>query len=290
MTAPAKNAPKNDVKANNTPVEPVKNDVVDTTSVVETPKDRIPKVLSDNAILADFCKQYMGVVDEIAAYNKEVLAEKSSEWNAGKVLEKAREFARPTDKSKADDSVKSALDAFENLVNELAKARKNVLDVTSKKLGITLSATSDRNPEIEGPLKDKRKFASEIGSQLFQMSKFISDGATGDAVTSFLADNPLPAIGREQARSFGSDGTTTPKYRVTVKVVNKDGEEILNEDGFTKTALALTKPVFGYERGQALKADKLREVWEKAGNSGDATTQPVVEFTDNDLHFTITKK
>jgi hypothetical protein len=281
-SAPAKATPAK-VEPTNTVAE---DKVAVETETTET--NRVPEVLSSNSILADFCKRYLDVLDEIADYNKAVLAERDSEWTAAKVMEKAREFGRPTDANvKPKDNVKSALDKFENLVTELAKARKALLDVTSSELGITLSATAERNPELEAPLKEKRKFAVEIGSQLSMIAKMTTDENASTAVEEFLGKNPLPAIGRDQARTFGTDGKSTPKYRVTVKVYDKDGTEKLSEDGFTKTALALTKL---YERGKAPKSDALREVWEKAGNTSDKTVQSPVEFTDNDLRFVITKK
>jgi len=282
MTAPAKTNEKSTPATSNVPAAKA--------TEKKGPDTRIPNLLSKNSILGDFCQRYIDVFDEITEYNKEVLAERDSEWNAGKVLEKARELARPTDKNVApNDEIKSAIEAYENAVNALAQARKSVLDRTSKELGITLSATADRNPEIEAPLKEKRKVAIEIGTQLSMIAKMTSDENASEAVTTFLSENALPAIGRDQTRTFGNDGKSTPKYRVHVKVT-KDGQEVVSEDGFTKAALALTKPVLGYERGKAPKSDVLREVWEKAGNTGEKTVAPTVEFDDNGLHFVITKK
>jgi O6-methylguanine-DNA--protein-cysteine methyltransferase len=205
-------------------------------------------------------------------------------------LEKAREFARPTDKNVAPKSdIKKALEAYEKLVNEVARARKEILDVTSKELGITLSATADRNPELEAPLKEKRKIAIEIGTQLSMIAKMTSNEQASAAVTEFLSENPLPAIGRDQTRTFGNDGKATPKYRVTVEIKKGDAV-LLSEDGFTKTALALTKPTFGYERGKSLKSEDLRKAWEAAGNTSEKTVKSPVEFEDNGLTFVITKK
>jgi len=260
-------------------------------AVENTPNEdeRIPVVLSENSILADFCKRYLGTVDEILEYNKAVLAEKDSEWNALKVLDRARKFASPENAEEVKPEIKKAVDAWESLQAEALKARKAVLDLTSRELGITLSATADRNPELEAPLKDKRKIANEIGSQLGVIAKLTSDEKASDAVNSFLTENPLPAVGREQARTFGTDENSTPKYRVKVEVF-KDGNSILTADGFTKATLALTKPVFGYERGKAPKSDDLRKAWESAGNSSKETKQEVVEFDDNGLHYVLTKK
>jgi len=260
-------------------------------AVENTPNgdERIPVVLSENSILADFCKRYLGTVDEILEYNKAVLAEKDSEWNALKVLDRARKFASPENAEEVKPEIKKAVDAWESLQAEALKARKAVLDLTSRELGITLSATADRNPELEAPLKDKRKIANEIGSQLGVIAKLTSDEKASDAVNSFLTENPLPAVGREQARTFGTDENSTPKYRVKVEVF-KDGNNILTADGFTKATLALTKPVFGYERGKAPKSDDLRKAWESAGNSSKETKQEVVEFDDNGLHYVLTKK
>jgi hypothetical protein len=280
MTAPTADKP-----AVNKPAETHKS----TESKPDNGKDkRIPTALSRNSILADFCAQYLTVFDEISNYNREVLAEKDSEWNASKVLEKAREFARPTEKGvEPKQDIKKAIEDYERLVDALALARRSVLDITSKELGITLSATADRNPETEAPLKEHRKLAIEIGTQLSMIAKMTTDETASNAVTEFLSQNPLPAIGRDQARSFGDNEKATPKYRVHVTVSDKDGNVKVDEDGFTKTALALTK---FYERGKAPKSDNLREVWEKAGNTPEKTVTNPVEFTDNELSFVITKK
>jgi hypothetical protein len=291
--APAKATADNSVKSESTVSENTTPDNVvtpETTAETETPKVRVPEVLSANPILADFCKRYLDVLDEIQEYNKEVLAEKDSEWNAAKVLGKAKEFASPDDASKVKPEIKKVYDAYEKLLTEVANARKAVLDATSKELGVNLSAVADRDPATEAPLKEKRKFAVEIGSQLATIAKMTTDEAATSAVNSFLNDNPLPAVGRDQTRSFTSDGSgSTPKFRVNV-TVSKDGEVILSESGFTKAALALTKPAFGYERGKSLKADDLRNAWIKAGNTAEKTVQDKVEFNDNNLHFVITKK
>jgi len=290
MTAPAAKTTPAKATSSKAVAEDTTSEATATENGEATEKNRIPNLLANNSILGEFCKKYLGIFDEIAEYNKAVLAEKDSEWNANKVMEKAREFSRPTDKNtKPNADVKKLLDAYENLINETARARKAVLDATSKELGITLSATADRNPEMEAPLKEKRKVAIEIGTQLSMIAKMTSDENASSAVTEFLASNPLPAIGRDQTRSFGDDGKSTPKYRVKVEV-SKDGNVLLSEDGFTKAALALTKPVFGYERGKAPKSDSLRGAWEKAGNTPEKTVQDTVEFEDNGLHFKITKK
>jgi len=254
---------------------------------VEAPASRIPAVLMENPILAEFCNKYLQTVDEILSYNKDVLAEKSAEWNAHKVMEKAREFARPTDKSDPDSAILDAIKKYEAAQDAYNLARRAVLDVTSKKIGITLSATADRNPEIEAPLKEKRKTAHVIGTQLKMMADMTTNTQASEAVESFLNEFKLPMIGRDQEHSFSDSGKSTPKYRVTVVVTDKDGKEILSEDGFSKTAMSLTK---FYERGKAPKADVFREVWEKAGNSPEETKTNPVEFDDNDLHFVITKK
>lgn len=255
-----------------------------TAAVKET---RIPSALARNSILADFCRQYLTVVDEIAEYNSEVLAERSSEWNASKVMERARALGRPEDGSEGNADIKAALETYESAVTALALARRNALNVTSSILGITLSAVSERNPETEGPLKDKRKLANEIGTQLSMIAKMTTDEKASSSVNDFLEANPLPAVGRDQARTFGGDEKATPKYRVNVVVTNKDGETVVNEAGFTKAALALTKH---YARGEAPKSDALRSVWEKAGNTTENTVVNPVEFDDNELHFTISKK
>ena len=251
--------------------------------------ERISPVLFRNPILGDFCSRYLASIDEIAEYNTEVLAAKDADWTPTKVMEKARELGRPTS-GEANESIKSALIAFEEAATALNLARRSVLDATAKELGITLSATAERNSETEAPLKEKHKFAAVIGTQLKAISDMTTDEKSKAEVAAFLEANPLPAVGRDQARSFGADEKTTPKYRVTVVVKNNNGEEVLREDGFTKAALSLTKI---YPRGEAPKADKLRLMWENAGNSAEnPAAVPVVEFNDEkaNLHYTLTKK
>jgi hypothetical protein len=285
-TPAAKTSPVTDEKSDNAVVE---SPAVVATEKTETPKNRIPDALNANPILAEFCRQYLNILDEIADYNKAVLAEKSSDWTSSKVLEKSRELSRPTDKNvKPKAEIKTALEAYEDLVNKVAQARKKLLDVTSAELGITLSATSERNPELEAPLKEKRKHATEIGNQLGMIAKMTNDTESSDAVNNFLENNGLPAIGRDQVRTFGADGVkSTPKYRVNVTVADSDGNVKAEEAGFTKIALAITNL---YERGKAPKADTFREVWEKAGNSPEKTVTNPVVFEDNNLTYTITKK
>lgn len=253
----------------------------------ESPAERIPATLSENAILGSICKTYLDIFDEITEYNKAVLAEKDSEWNPVKVLEQARKFASPDDASQQDEVIKKALDEFENAAAAAANARKNVLEVTAKKLGITLSATASRDAETEAPLKEKRKTAVEIGTQLHTLAGLTTDKNAKDVVEEFLKNFPMPAVGRDQVRTFGNDEKSTPKYRVKV-TVTKDGHQILSEDGFTKAAIKLSQPVFGYERGKALKADKLREVWEAALKNDSNLKE--TSFEDNGLIYTLTQK
>jgi hypothetical protein len=296
MTSPAKNTAKNAPAkpADKVTPEIVKDDapVVEApkeeTSKEETPAERIPTALVNNPILAEFCNQYLKVVDEISKYNKEILSAEKSEWNVPKVLDKARELGRPTDASvKANESILSALKVWEESVNAMNRAKRAVVDATSKELGITLSATAERDPAIEAPMKDRRKLANEIGTQLSIIANMTNDTSATAAVNAFLEKNPLPAIGRDQVRTFGGNEKATPKYRVNVRVTDADGNVKVDEAGFTKASFALTK---FYPRGEGIKSDKLREVWEAAGNNADSTTSPTVEFTDNDLHFVITKK
>lgn len=294
-TTPAKATPKSESVDTTVDTTPAVNNYNPTTPEVsssdsnEAPKKpRISEVLSNHAILADFARQYLSVFDEIAKYNEAILAEKNSEWNSTKVFAKARELGNPTDaNAKADDNVKSALDKYEEALTAYNKARKDVIDVTSKSLGITLSVGAERNLETEAPLKEKHKFAVAIGTQLSTIAEMLTDAKISEAVTTFLSENPLPAVGRDQVRSFSTNEKSTPKYRVNVVVKDKDGNVKVDEAGFTKASFALTK---FYERGKALKSEDLRNAWEKAGNTPDKTVTNPVEFTDNDLHFVITKK
>jgi hypothetical protein len=254
----------------------------------ESDKDpRISEVVYENAILVDFFKQYLTRADAIAAYNKDVLAEKSSDWTSGKVLAEARKFAVPENAADADPEIKSVYEAWERIATELSKARAAVVNATAKKMGITLSSTAERNSETEGPLKEQRKFAHEIGSQLEMMKKVLSNPELSTAIEEFLKDNPLPLVGRDQAHTFGTDEKSTPKYRVTVTVYDKDENVVVTADGFTKAVQGVAKL---YPRGEGIKSDALRAVWEKAGNSTEKTVAPTVDFTDNDLHYVITKK
>lgn len=265
------------------------SDVFETkTTDVESEKPRIPEFLANNSILSEFCVKYLQYVDEITEYNKAVLADKDSEWNPTKVMTKAKDLANPEDANvKPIADIKSVYDEYEKALTAFNLARKAVIEKTTAHLGISLSATSERNPEIEGPLKEKRKTANLLGEQLSQIAGMTQDAKAKEAVTEFLANNPLPAIGRDQVRSFGNDGKSTPKYRVHVAITDKDGKEIVSEDGFTKAKLAVAKY---YERGKGITAETLREVWEKAGNTPEKTVTDPVEFEDNELKFKITKK
>lgn len=302
MTAPTKRAANkaaaNENKDNTTEavspetvsdsVVPSDNAVSEDTATEEKP--RIPEALAGNPILAEFCKQYLEIVDEIAAYNKVVLAEKDSEWNGTKVLSKAKEFATEEDQEKVKPEIKSAFDKYEAALDAVNKARKAVIDVTAKELGINLSSVVERDKEAEGPLKDKRSRAVEIGKQLSGLAELTTDKNASSAVEEFLKSAPLPAVGRDQTRSFTDGGTgSTPKYRLKVEVI-KDGNVLLSEDGITKATLKLTQPVFGYDRGKALKPEDLRKAWEAVGNTPEKTVQERVEFVDNGLTFVMTKK
>lgn len=280
-----------------TPVveEPVA-DVVETPAVEEEqPKSRIPDVLAQQAMLNSICEKYLGFVDEIAAYNKEVLAAKSSEWNSTKVLERARAMGRPTTPgTEPDADVAKALSEWEDLVNQMNLAKRKVVDITANKLGISLTVTAERDTTIEAPLKEKRGIAQQIGKQLAVMADMFGDQASINAIKEFLAANELPQVGRDASTSFTEGGKPTPKYRVTVEV--KKGENALGTfDGFTKTAIQLSKPEYGYARGKSLDAETLRKVWENAGNSPENTVQNPVVFEDDSvdgeaLTYTITKK
>jgi hypothetical protein len=268
-----------------TPAKKVAPVVTETTGVDK----RIPESLANNSLLGNFFLRYLDGYDDISKYNEQVLAEKNSGWNTTKVLAKAKEFASPEDPAQVNEDVKKAYDEFERLVTEMQNARKSVIDATAKVLGISLSDVAQRDPAVEASLKEKRKLAVEIGTQLSTIAKMTTDEDAAKAVEEFFNAYPLPAIGREQTRSFTDDGKNTPKYRVEI-TVTKDGTQILKESGFTKTALKLSQPVFGYARGKSLKSEDLRKAWESAGNSPEETKQETVEFEDNGLFYTITKK
>ncbi len=259
------------------------------TETTEAPANRIPDSLKDQTILIGFMQQLLQIFDELSTYNSKVLAERNSEWNATKVLAEARKLVSSEDPEKVNQEVKTALDKMESLVTELSKARADVVSITSGILGINLSAVADRDHEYEVKLKEKRAMAVTIGKTLKQIAEMTTDPTAGEAVGKFLEDYKLPGVGRDQAHSFTATGASTPKYRVTVEV-KKGDETLLTEDGFTKTAALLSKPVFGYDRGKSLKSDDLRAAWEKSGNSPEKTVVNPVEFEDNGLTFIITKK
>lgn len=256
-------------------------------TTVKTGKDRIPTLLGKQAIFMEFLSTYLDALDEISEYNTQVLVEKDSEWNSYKILEKARELARPST-GEANSNIKEALEAWETLASEVNRVKQTVLQVTAKELGIDYAAGAERNPEVEAPLRDKRKTAINIGVQLTQMAGMSMDSKMKDAIVGFLNEYEMPSVGRNQVHSFTAEPNNTPKYRVRISVARQeDGEVLFAEEGITKTVQALTKY---YPRGKSLKADTFRSVWEKAGNTMEATPVPTVEFTDNDLVFTITKK
>lgn len=299
MTSPTANKPSPTSKATNpsksAPVQeklntpPVAEKPVAENPVTEKPQgeSRIPDVLR-NSILQSICRTYLEAFDEISKYNKDVLKAEKSEWTSSKIMDKARELANPTDANIAPNAaIKTALTSFEKIQDEFNRARKSLLEQTAKELGIDFSTSTERNADLEKPLKEKRASAIEVGKQLSAFSKVNTDPQVNESVIAFLTEYPLPSVGREQARTFGADEKATPKYRVNITVTNVDGDVLLEKPGFTQTALALTK---FYERGKALKADALREKWEAAGNTVDNTVKDPVEFEDNGLHFKIAKK
>lgn len=279
-----------DEKVSESTPETVSDETVSTETVDENPANRIPEIFAQNPMFTSLVTQYLSVYDEIASYNKTVIAEKSdSEWTTGKLLAEARKLASP-DEGEPNKEIKDVYDIFERISTELAKARKAVVDATAKFKGISLSSVAaERDPAKEEELKEKRVPAIDIGKNMAMMAGLLNDEAASTAIKDFLNKYQLPAVGRDQTRNFAQSGGSTPKYRVRVEVI-KDGNVLLTEDGFAKTGLALTQPVFGYERGKALKADKLREAWEAKGNTGEKTVEPVVEFEDNGLTFRITDK
>jgi hypothetical protein len=258
---------------------------------------RIPSTLEDNKLLVEFCKMYLAVVDEIAAYNKEVLQDRTDGWTNAKVLEKAKELGNPTDANvKPHEDIKAYLEKYEDVLSQLNFARKELLESTADVLGIVLTATNERDESVEKPLKEKRGNATQIATQLNNIANMTADPTTKKAVTEFLDSNPLPMVGRDQVRNFTQDTTSTPRYRVTVNVFKGD-ENVGTAQGFTKAGLMLTKSEYGYARGKALTGEDLRKAWENAGNSAaNPYAVPTVEFTDNredggnpELRFVLTK-
>lgn len=265
--------------------EPAENSEV----VEEVSTNRVPELLSSSPIFNNFCEQYLNASDEIAKYNKAVLAEKDAEWTPSKVVLKAREITSPEDASvPVNEEIKKAIDILDELIAQQAAARQNVIKLAAAELGITLATTVERNSETEAPLKEKRKLAHAIGKQLSDLGDMSGMPEFKSAINEFLAKNPLPQVGRDQVSNFNESSTGgTPRYRVTVTVKDSDGKVLVSEDGFTKTALKLPKY---YDRGESPKADKLRAAWESAGNAPGKTVQSEVEFTDNGMTYTISAK
>lgn len=272
-------------------------DVVDTeaeefeTEGLEEEISRIPDSLASNPILADFANKYLEVVDLIAEYNKSVLTPAKSEWTNAKLNEAGRKLARPDDpKLKGNPDLLKLLVAMENAQDALNLARKSFFDGVADKLGVVRDTTAERDLEKEAELKNKRSFASTIGTQLSQIASLTSDTEASAAVESFLNENKLPAVGRNSVTSFGGEnpGKGTPRYRVSIRI-EKDGNVLLEKgEGFTKTAAALSRPEFGLEKEQRPTAEDFRNVWEKAGNSGDnPAATPEVVFENHGLTYTL---
>jgi hypothetical protein len=275
--------------ATKTKTDETETEIVETEVTEVSP---IPVYLNDNKMLLEFCNRYLAGAVEIADYNTSVLKKTDNEWTQSKILAKAKELGRPEDASiEPNAAIREALVKYENIVEEFAVIKKALLETTATELGISLSnAGAERNMETETALKEKRKLTLTIATTLKTMAEMSMDSQLKDAITEFLENNPLPVVGREQVSTFvGNDAKPTPRYRVKVEVI-KDGHVVLTEDGFTKAALALGKPIFGYPKNGSPNAHKLREVWEAAGNATGNTVKPVVEFEDNGLHFILTQK
>lgn len=259
------------------------------TTVKNTGENRIPKLLAEQAIFKEFLSRYLSNYDEIVDYNEQVLKEKNSEWNSYKILDKAREMARPTDGKSANETIKDALTAWEKLASEVNAAKQNLIQVAAKELGIEYSSGQERDPEKEAPLREKHKTNINIGKQLKEMTKLTVDPKLRDELTDFLKKYEMPAVGRNQTHNFlAEEGDKTPKYRLRITASREEtGEELFTEDGITKAVAATAK---FYDRGKGLKADIFRKAWESAGNSAGNTVQNTVSFTDNGLIFTLSQK
>jgi hypothetical protein len=252
----------------------------------------IPAALNSNPILVSFCQQYLDVIAPITEYNNSIFKKSNSEWDRHKLLAEAKKLGSPMDANEeAVPAIKEAFEVYENVLASLAVVRADLVNITAKHLGVSLETLGgERDETKEADLKEKRKFAFGLGETLKQMALYSADKASSEAVNKFLKNNELPAVGRQQTTSFTTESTTaTPKYRVKVTVA-KEGHTIGEFDGFSKTAIAMTGAAYGYPKGEALKADKLRQAWEAAGNGPSSTVNPTVEFEDNGLTFTLTQK
>lgn len=260
-----------------------------TTVEKTTADERIPELLASQGIFKEFLSRYLSNYDEIVEYNEGVLREKNSEWNSYKILDKARELARPTDGKSANETIKGALVEWEKLASEVNAAKQHLIQVAAKELGIEYNSGSERDPEKEAPLREMHKTNINIGKQLTEMVKMTVDPKLQDTLTDFLKTYKMPAVGRNQTHDFLAEETDkTPKYRLRITASREEtGEELFTEDGITKAVGATAK---FYERGKGLKADSFRKAWESAGNSMGNTVQNSVSFTDNGLIFTLTAK
>lgn len=288
MTAPTTSKRSNKTEPETATMEDTSSVEETVSPVEETETETVPELLNSNPIFAAMCSRYLDIAKSLAEYNASVLSEKDSEYSPRNLINKAQELGNPTDANvKANEAIKTALNEWEELVIKARQARANLIEVTAKELGIAAPTTVERDPEVEAKLRDDRKTAFEIGTQLKMIVGFTNDQNTTDVVMNFLEQNPLPAVGRDQSRNFAAEAVNTPKYRVTVTAVNGNGDEVVRESGFSKAAQALSK---FYDRGQGIKPDALRTVWESAGNTPEKTVQDSVTTEDNGLTITITKK
>jgi hypothetical protein len=245
--------------------------------------ERIPEVLRSEMIISAMLTNYLRYTDEIAQYNADVLKRTDGEWTPNKLLAKAKEWARPIQGDPDSDAL-AVVQALEKAQSTLNAARQQVVKFTADKMGVSLSNVTERDSEREVPLKQNRIKAVEISKQMDAFRQNVEDTDAGSALGQFLKDFPVPQVGREGKFDPTDTATGAPKYRVRVEVFRGD-ERLLSENGFTKTALALPKY---HARGQAPKSDKLREVWEAAGNTSDNVVQPVVQWENAGLRYVIT--
>jgi hypothetical protein len=275
--------------AKSTTTEVVETEVTEVTETVS----RIPEAFKDNAMITGFFEQYLGVVDLIAEYNASVLKTAHAEWDRHKLLAKGKELGRPFDANVAPvDGILELLKSYENAMETLAFARDALINATAGHLGVSLSTVgAERDKEKEVPLQEARKTGVSIGNLLNNIAAMNTDPVTSEGITKFLNENPLPVVGRNDARALSSDASvaSTPKYRLKV-VITKDGAKLLEADGITKAVQALNQPVFGYAKGTAPKADVLRKAWEAAGNGPGKTVQSTVTFQDNGLEYSLIAK
>ena len=240
----------------------------------------------DDPIMRNMGDRILQARKRISQYNEKVLTKTDDDaWTPTKLVREAKKMARPEDASKEiDKNADNLLRTMEAAQDAVNKARMQLAEFAAKKLNVSMSADkAQRDDTVEDELKELRSKAVSVLKMLQSQLEFVTDPATKDMISSFLAENDIPQVGREGTLRVTDEAVGTPKYRVDV-TASKGDEILFNEKGFTKAALAAKKL---HAKGASPDPDHFRKAWEDAGNKAGETKQSTVTVEYDGVRYTL---